>query len=119
MVLVDVLLVAGLVGSYAFLNSFLLLVCGLPLLLGFNYLYLRQKMSRLRPVTALRKGEPAGGAVSLYTMSVVFFGGAAYGVYLFSTGELPLALVPVLVVPVGFGLYLLRQARKVGARPAE
>ena len=117
MVLADVLLLVALVGSYALLKSSLLLMWGLPLLLGSNCLYLRRKLRKLPPDTGLRQAAPPGGALSLYVTSAVFFGGAAYGIGLFSAGELPLALLPVLVVPFGFGLYLLRQAKKVRTQP--
>jgi hypothetical protein len=116
LLLADVLFVVALVGLYAFLKSILLLACGLPLLLGFNYLYLHRKLCKPRHDTGLRQATPAGGALSLYVVSAIFLCGTAYGVGLFSTGELPPAFLPTLVFPFVFGLYLLRQARKARSR---
>lgn len=118
-VLADVFLIVAVVGSYALLNSFLILICGLPLLLGFNYLCLRWRLRKFRPGSELSQGSPSGSALPLYLMALVFFTGTAYGVVLFSAGELSIALFPVLAIPFGFGLYLLRQARKLRVRPPE
>ena len=118
LVVADVLFLVALVGLYAFLNSILLLACGLPLLVGFNYLYLHRKVCKLRPETGSRQTTPPpGAALSLYVVSAIFLCGTAYGVGLFSIGELPSAFLPVLLFPFVFGLYLLRQARKAGRRP--
>jgi hypothetical protein len=116
MVAVDFLFVLGLAGLSRMLGSTLLLACGLPALLSFNYLFLRRKPKI--PVMELRPEEPAPRqpAFSLYACSAIFFVGTLIGLVRFAEGELPWELLPLLLVPLSLAIYLLRVARRAGVR---
>jgi len=119
MVAGDVLFVVALVMFSHLLASALLLACGLPALLTFNYLLVRRRPGVHD--SAPGEGEPGAchNALWLYTGSALFIGGALYGLALFCAGQLPWLLLPVLLVPLLLAFYLLRAARRAGAGKAE
>lgn len=96
---------------YGFTNSPLLLEGALPVLLVINLTFLRGGRRAGEP----RAEAPASGTRNrtfwLYGGAGIFTGGALYGLALFSSGQLPLALLPVLLFPLSLACYFLWAAR--------
>jgi hypothetical protein len=87
----------------------------LPTLLIFNFLFLRRKLRMTnRPDT--ERVEAHSHKFSVYACSAVLFAGTVYGLITIVRGELPGAILPVLLVPLSLAVYCFRAGRSAGVR---
>jgi hypothetical protein len=87
-----------------------------PLLLIFNFLFIRNKLKAARQDSP--EGHTANHANNLYVYacSVIFFLGTIYGSSMMLQGEMPRATLLLLLVPLSFAIYCLRAGLKSRAR---
>lgn len=109
---VDVALAFCLAVVSRFAASVLVLGLGFPILLTFNYLYLRRSIRVAGSSTAGQTRPTPRDARSHYAAAAIFLGGTLYGLAQFFSGQMPLTVLPVLVVPLSLGPYMLRTARR-------
>jgi hypothetical protein len=86
----------------------------LLLVLISNFLFLRRKLRLAGPSNVKRSSEGHSGRFSLYAASVVFFLGTLYGGLMILHGDLPMVILPALIIPLVLAIYMLKTARKTG-----
>ena len=116
MVAVDLLVVLGLVIVSRLLTSNLVLGCGLPTALAFNYVLLRRKRKIARSVPRPHEPTLRRNVFYLYAGSAIYIACPLFGLALFWVGDLPWKLLPLLLIPLSLGFYYLRAARRAGDR---
>ncbi len=84
----------------------------LPAILIFNTLFLRRKMSSLGPASNNEGAKPRPRRFSLFACSVIFFVGTLGGLTQILHGELPLTILPFLVIPLSVAVFCLKVARR-------
>jgi len=82
----------------------------LPMVLIFNVLFLRRKMSSIGPVATEERAKPRPRRFSLFACSAIFFVGTLLGLMKILHGELPLTILPFLLVPLAVAVYCLKLA---------
>lgn len=84
-------------------------------MVGGNFLFLRRKFKHAEtPYPGIERGKQRPRRFSLYATSAVFLAGALYGLVLFLNGDVPIKLLPILLIPLSLAIYILRTARQVG-----
>ena len=101
------------------LASYLVLECGFPILLGFNYMLARRRLRKEDALVREDDGQPPSDVFWLYTGATGYFAGTLYGLLCILVGKFPVASLPVLLVPFLLGLHFLRAARKIRSRKLE
>jgi hypothetical protein len=81
-----------------------------------NFLFLRRNLGTIGGTAAEEGAMSRSQRFSTYLCSIVFFVGTLYGVLMISQGNLPRAMLPVLLVPLSLAIYCLRTARRAGER---
>ncbi len=91
-------------------------VCFTALLIS-NFLFLRNKLRKVgSPTTEEAGAQPRSRRFSVYACSAIFFIGTLRGALMISQGELPRAILPLLLVPLSIAVYCLKTALRTGAR---
>lgn len=85
-------------------------------LLFSNFLFLRRNLRTIGGSAAEEGAMSRSQRFSTYVCSIVFFVGTLYGVLMIWQGDLPRAILPVLLVPLSLAIYCLRTARRAGER---
>ena len=85
-------------------------------LLASNFLFLRLKLKLIGPPDREEGTASRSGRFSLYACSAIFVIGTLYGVLMFSAGELPWTISPLLLVPLSLAIFCFRAARRARAR---
>lgn len=86
--------------------------CFVTLLLA-NFLYLRVKMGTVDRSSIKESSMKLSHAFSSYALSIVFFVGTLYGAIMICQGQLPRAILPLLLVPLSVAILCLRTACRV------
>jgi len=103
------------VGMSQQVNIVVLAAICLPVLLIFNFVFLRRRFKSAGPSSAVDDTHRQGG-FSLYACSAIFAMGTLYGVLMIAQGDIPRTIFPVLLVPIFLAVYCLKLARKTGRR---
>jgi len=116
-VAVDAVLLCAFVSLYLYppTHSVLLLALFMPTSLIFNFLFLRRKLRALGPPTTEDAAKARRNKFSLYRGSAIYFAGTLYGLLMFAQRQLPLTLLPVLLIPLSLAIYFFRAARRRSA----
>jgi hypothetical protein len=119
-VAVDAVLLCAFVSLYLYppTHSVLLLALFMPTSLIFNFLFLRHKLRAIGPSTKEEAAKARGNKTSLYRGSAIYFAGTLYGLLMFAQRQLPLTLLPALLIPLSLAIYFFRAARRISTPSA-
>jgi hypothetical protein len=90
-------------------------VC-VPFLLILNFLFIRNKLRAARQDSPGERMASHSNNFYVYACSVIFFLGTIYGLSMILQGEIPRAILPLLLIPLSFAIYCLRMGLKSRGR---
>lgn len=97
----------------------LLAAVGFPILLVYNFLFLQRKLRTTEPIVSPGGNVTRSSPFSIYACSAIFFLGTLYGLLMIGQGELPRAVLPLLIVPVSISVFCLRMARRASVKGSD